>query len=171
MTADFSQRGKIVGVDPGLNITGYSVLESDVHDLKMVEAGVLRSKRDQSMGERLRQLYEGLVEIIEQHRPQIIAVEEIYSHYQMPKTAILMGHARGVYCLAAALHDLEVFNYSATQIKKVLTGNGRAPKDQVQLAVMRQFNLSEPPDPPDVADAIAIATCHHFLTRATIVQD
>ncbi len=159
----------IVGIDPGLNITGYAVLQSNGSQLSLLEAGVLRSKREQSMSQRLYQLYQGLVEVVEQHNPTVFAIEELYSHYQMPKTAILMGHARGIYCLAAAQHGIDVHNYSATQIKKVLTGNGRAPKNQIQLAVMRQFHLAEPPDPPDVADAIAIATCYHFTNRSTIM--
>ena len=160
----------LLGIDPGLNLTGYAILESNTQQLNLLEAGVLRSERKDSMSERLNQLYKGLIEIIEQHRPSILAIEELYSHYQMPKTAILMGHARGVYCLAAAQHQITVANYSATQVKKVLTGNGRAPKSQVQLAVMREFHLSEVPDPPDVADAIAIATCHHFLNRSTLMK-
>jgi crossover junction endodeoxyribonuclease RuvC len=76
-----------------------------------------------------------------------------------------MGHARGVICLAAAGVDVPVMHYAATQVKRLLTGNGRAPKSQMQLAICRELRLSKPPEPPDVADALAIALCHHFLAR------
>ncbi len=81
-----------------------------------------------------------------------------------------MGHARGVICLATGLKKLPFHSYAATQVKKVLTGNGRAPKHQVQLAVSRHLNLGEIPEPPDVADALAIALCHYYLTlRPTLL--
>jgi crossover junction endodeoxyribonuclease RuvC len=92
-----------------------------------------------------------------------MALEQLYSHYKRPRTAILMGHARGVICLAASLSTIPVKHYSATQIKKILTGNGRAPKSQMQDAVQRELNLATLPEPPDVADALAIALCHYYL--------
>ena len=83
-----------------------------------------------------------------------------------PRTAILMGHARGVICLAAAQANVPIVHYAATQIKKILTGNGRAPKIQMQRAIQHELKLAKPPEPPDVADALAIALCHHYLSRA-----
>jgi crossover junction endodeoxyribonuclease RuvC len=94
-----------------------------------------------------------------------MAIEELYSHYERPRTAILMGHARGVICLAAAQANVPVVSYSATQIKRLLTGNGRAPKSQMQRAICHEFGLASPPEPPDVADAMALALCHLFLQR------
>jgi len=96
-------------------------------------------------------------------RPSAMALEQLYSHYEHPRTSILMGHARGVICLAAAKANIEVINYSATQIKKVLTGNGRAPKSQMQAAIQRELRLAKLPEPADVADALAIALCHYYL--------
>ena len=90
-------------------------------------------------------------------------MEELYSHYERPRTAILMGHARGVICLAAAEAGIPVVHYSATQIKRILTGSGRAPKSQVQRAIQRELALAAVPDPPDVADALAAALCHYYL--------
>ncbi len=92
-----------------------------------------------------------------------MAIEQLYSHYKHPRTAILMGHARGVICLAAAQADVEVVHYSATQIKRILTGDGRAPKSQMQLAIRNELALAQVPDPPDVADALAVAVCHYYL--------
>lgn len=156
---------RILGIDPGLNITGYGVLAIDDGRISLVEAGVVRSVRSQDFGRRLASIHDGLEEVIESLTPDCVGLEELYSHYERPKTAIIMGHARGVICLAAAKHQLPVCNYAATQVKKILTGNGRAPKSQVQIAVTRHLNLSESPEPPDVADALAIALCHHYLSR------
>ncbi len=160
-----STETRILGIDPGLNITGYGVLAIRDVQISLVEAGVVRSVRSQDLGQRLESIYDGLDEVIESLNPTCVGLEELYSHYERPKTAIIMGHARGVICLAAAKHQLPICHYSATQVKKVLTGNGRAPKTQVQMAVTRHLNLSEAPEPPDVADALAIALCHYYLSK------
>lgn len=159
------RRVRVLGIDPGLNTTGYGVLEFEIGQIKLIEAGVVRSTRGKSLEERLLILHQGMNEVIQAFEPQTIALEELYTHYERPSTAILMGHARGVICLAAAQAGLSVAHYRATQIKKLLTGNGRAPKPQVQLSVMRQLDLRQLPDPPDVADALAIAICHYFISR------
>jgi len=154
---------RILGIDPGLNITGYSVLDTDGRDFSIIEGGIVRSKRSDSFENRLLELHEGLSEVIERLKPDVAGLEELYSHYANPTTAIIMGHARGVICLACAQHEVPVHPYAATQVKKVMTGNGRAPKSQVQLAVASYLNLDKVPEPADVADAAAIAICHHFL--------
>ena len=97
--------------------------------------------------------------ILNEHHPEVVAVEQLYSHYNHPRTAILMGHARGVILLAAARLGIEVRSYSATRIKRYLTGNGRASKTQVQRAIQVTLSLSSLPEPADVADALAIALC------------
>lgn len=155
---------RILGVDPGLNTTGYSLIELTGQRPKLIEAGVIRGG-NHALEIRLRELHRGLVEIIEALRPQVMAIEQLYSHYQRPRTAILMGHARGVACLAAANGGLPIAHYAATQVKKMLTGSGRASKSQVQAAITREFALKEPPEPHDVADALAIALCHVYLGR------
>ena len=154
---------RILGVDPGLNITGYGVLEVGPSGLQLCEAGVVRGKAKTSLTHRVQQIYDGICDVIRALNPTCLALEELYSHYDRPRTSILMGHTRGVICLAAAQSDLTVHNYTSTQVKRILTGNGRAPKSQVQLAIQRELNLDAPPEPPDVADALAIALCHHYL--------
>ena len=104
-----------------------------------------------------------LREVIASLQPDVMAVEELYSHYERPRTAILMGHARGVICLAAQTAGIKVNHYEPTRVKKVMTGNGRAPKHQIQLAVKLQLGLATLPEPTDVADAMAIALCGHHL--------
>ncbi len=151
---------RVLGIDPGLNITGYGLLEIDGDQTVIVEAGVVRTKAKAPMETRLHEIAKELGAIIGQLSPDAIAVEDLYSHYGHPKTAIIMGHARGIVFLKAAEAGLPVFPYAATRVKKSLTGNGRAPKRQVQLMIASTLGLSEPPDPPDVADALAVALCH-----------
>ena len=155
---------RILGIDPGLNTTGYGVIAVSESSIALVEAGVVRSKRSDDLGTRLTSIHDGMVDVIESLAPHAVGLEELYSHYERPQTAIIMGHARGVICLALKQKALNHVNYAATQIKKILTGNGRAPKNQVQLAVTRHLNLTEVPEPSDVADALAIALCHYYLT-------
>jgi crossover junction endodeoxyribonuclease RuvC len=157
---------RVVGVDPGLNVTGYGVLEFRGQRVHVCEAGVIRSGSG-SLAARLRAIYRGMREVLEAFTPQTLALEELYAHYERPTTAILMGHARGVICLAAEESGLPVASYAATRVKKVLTGSGRAGKGQVQLAVQRELGLATLPQPPDVADALAIALCHWYLQPAT----
>ena len=154
---------RILGIDPGLNVTGYGVLEVGDGVLRLCEAGIIRGKDRDSLTRRLAEIYQGVSDVIAALRPGVMALEELYSHYQRPRTAILMGHARGVICLAATRAGIPVMHYSATQIKKILTGSGRAPKGQVQRAIQRELGLTALPDPPDVADALAIALCHRYL--------
>jgi crossover junction endodeoxyribonuclease RuvC len=161
---------RILGIDPGLNTTGYAVLDATPGGPKIVEAGVVRSSEERVKPElvrRLRVLYDGLVEIIDQLRPEALVVEQLYSHYAHPRTAILMAHARGVILLAGSERRLEVVSYSATRIKKTITGAGRASKEQMQMAMLREFHLAKLPEPHDVADALAVALCHYHASRRT----
>lgn len=158
---------RILGIDPGLNTTGYGVLDVVGRGGRLVEAGVIRGGKGQSLSERVAEIYRGVNEVVLAHSPDIMAIEELYSHYERPKTAILMGHARGAIILAGQLNGLRVKHYAATQIKKTLTGNGRAPKSQMQQAIARELCLAAPPDPPDVADALAIALTSIYLSTAS----
>jgi len=154
---------RVLGIDPGLNTTGYSVLDFANNQPRLVEAGVVRSKASGPLAERVKEIHDGVTEIITALKPEVMAIEELYSHYERPTTAILMGHARGVIILAAADAGIPMVSYSATQIKKTITGNGHAAKWQMQEAVRRELNLPALPEPPDVADALAIAMCHCYL--------
>jgi crossover junction endodeoxyribonuclease RuvC len=155
----------VLGVDPGLNTTGYGVLEVTGPRWHVVEAGVVRSRAKESLDQRLVEIHRGITDVLHTFQPTVMALENLYSHYERPQTAILMGHARGVICLAAAQCGVPIANYAATQVKKTLTGSGRAPKSQVQWAICREFDLAQIPEPPDVADALAIALCHVHFSR------
>jgi crossover junction endodeoxyribonuclease RuvC len=156
-------RDRILGIDPGLNLTGYGVLDAVGGKLKLCEAGVVRGRSRGSLSRRVAEIYEGVTDVIATLQPTAMAIEELYSHYKRPRTAILMGHARGVICLAGARAGIPVVHYPATQIKRILTGSGRAPKSQVQNAICRELGLATVPEPADVADALAIALCHYYL--------
>jgi crossover junction endodeoxyribonuclease RuvC len=159
----------VLGIDPGLNTTGYGVVEFAKREPRLVEAGVVRSKASGSLAERIQEIHVGVADVIATLKPEVLAIEELYSHYERPTTAILMGHARGVIILAAAEAGLPVESYAATQVKKTITGSGHAAKWQIQEAIRRELQLSTLPEPPDVADALAIALCHGYLSRQASV--
>jgi len=160
----------ILGVDPGLNTTGYGVIEVSTGKVRLLEAGVVRSRKDGGLAQKVKEIYDGVREVIAMFSPEVMAMEELYTHYDRPTTAILMGHARGCICLAAAQSGIEVVSYGATKVKKLLTGSGRATKDQVQRAIKLELGLEHYPDPPDVADALALALCHLYHERFGIQQ-
>ena len=148
---------RILGIDPGLNTTGYGVLDFTSRTPRLIEAGVVRGKPNAELADRVKEIHAGVADVIATLKPEVMAIEELYSHYDRPTTAILMGHARGVILLAAAKRDIPVTNLPSTAVKKSLTGNGHASKLQIQRAVQSVCHLKTMPEPPDVADAIAIA--------------
>ncbi len=148
---------RILGIDPGLQVCGYACLETSGE--KLIEAGVFRTDSDSAIEVRLNRIAEDTESLLKKFTPAIVAVEELYSHYAHPKTAILMGHARGVILQKCAEVGIAVKSFSATRIKKSVTGNGRAAKGQVQRAIQTLLGLASVPEPDDVADAIATAMC------------
>jgi crossover junction endodeoxyribonuclease RuvC len=157
--------GRVLGIDPGLNITGYAVVDPAPRGPFVVEAGVLRTRGARTMGERLALIHQGVLEILDAFPPSALALEQVHSHVKHPRTAILMAHARGVIVLAAAERGVDVVGYAATRIKKTLTGSGKAPKSQMQHAIQNELGLDRLPEPHDVADACAVALCHYQIHR------
>lgn len=152
---------RILGIDPGLRRTGYGVVEIEGKEIRLIEGGVIRGDLGRvPLAERLVEIHRGIAEVISEYRPRAVALEQLFSHYGHPRTAILMGHARGVICLAAAEAGIPVYDYPAARIKAALTGSGRASKDQMQRMIQRRLQLDEMPAPHDVADALAVAVCH-----------
>ncbi len=159
---------RILGIDPGLQVTGYAVVEAAAQGPRVCEAGIVRSSEGRApadMAQRLGSLYTGICEVIDQYGPGVVAVEQLYAHYDHPRTAILMAHARGVIFLAAGQRGLPVVSYNATRIKKTITGHGRASKEQMQVTIQRELGLARLPEPPDVADALAAALCHYYVQK------
>lgn len=187
-----SNAGPILGIDPGLNTTGYAVLASSGATaglptsaeragpspapargrdcpsarLRVLEAGVIRSSAKLPLGRRLLEIHAGLTEVLAAFHPAVVAVEQLYSVYKHPRTAILMAHARGAIYLAAAQAGIPIASYAPTRIKKTLTGSGHAPKRQIQRAIQAELGLNQIPEPHDVADALAVALCHYHTHRA-----
>jgi crossover junction endodeoxyribonuclease RuvC len=150
---------RILGIDPGLQVCGYACLEVGGDKEMLIEAGVIRIATGSAIEQKLNRIAEDTQSLLENFKPDVVAVEELYSHYAHPRTAILMGHARGVILQRCAQAAIEVRSFSATRIKKSITGNGRASKEQVQKTIQTILSLPQIPEPNDVADAIAAAMC------------
>ena len=154
---------RVVGVDPGLRLTGYGCVDGRsgpmVSKPALVEAGIFRLRGSDSVGDRLVELDRDLDALLDRTSPDLLAVEKLYAHYKHPTTAIIMGHARGVILLCARRRGIEIRELGATEVKKSTTGHGHASKSQMQSAIAYELGLLAPPEPADVADALAIALC------------
>jgi len=150
---------RVLGVDPGSAVTGYALVEAPAQSERprLVEAGVVRLPRRAPLAQRLVELERDLAGIIDRLEPDRVAVEAVFSHVRKPRSAIVMGHARGVILLVAARAGKPLCECAPAAVKRSLTGDGRASKAAVQRATQAQLGLAEPPQPHDVADAIAVA--------------
>jgi len=157
----------VLGIDPGLATTGYALVESTgAHDRhRVLEAGVLRTPADDPVPERLRAIYDDVRQLIDEHKPCAMAVEEVFFNKNV-SSAISVSQARGVILLAGA--DLEVEGYSPLEVKRQICGHGRAQKAQVQAMAQRLLNLKELPKPDDAADALAVAVCHLLAQQSVL---
>ncbi|ABN51421.1 MAG TPA: crossover junction endodeoxyribonuclease RuvC [Hungateiclostridium thermocellum] len=149
----------IMGIDPGFAIAGYGIVKYEGNKFTSVDYGAITTESSMELPKRLLVLYNGLKEIIEKYRPEAIAVEELFFNKNI-KTALAVGHGRGVAVLAAAQSGIDVFEYTPIQVKQSIVGYGRAEKTQVQQMVKAILNLPAIPKPDDVADALAVAVCH-----------
>lgn len=160
-----SQIIRYLGIDPGLNRTGYALLERSVRGPVLREGGVIRSTRGLSLAERVYEIATGLREVLEEFQPQEMAIEQVFSLVRNPKSALLMAHARGAILATVVEHKIPIVHYTPTQIKRLLTGSGKATKDQVQRAIKTELGLNCLLEPHDVADAFAVALCHYYSQR------
>ena len=149
----------ILGVDPGLQNTGFAVLKADKNSHEIVQSGLIKTSHSQAFDQRLKTIYDSLCHIIGQYQFDTVALEEIFYSRNI-KVALKMSHARGVTILAAANYQIPTVEYSAREIKQAVTGNGNASKHQVQQMVSRLLNLPSTPSIFDVTDAMAAAYCH-----------
>lgn len=152
---------RILGIDPGLRTTGYGVIEFASGRARLIEAGVVSPKANGSLEHRLRELHDGMSAVVASTRPDLIVIEELYTTYKNPLTAIMMGHARGVLCLAGAQHGVPVHTLAHTVVKRALIGSGAARKEQVNKMVAEMLGLRRRPEPNDVSDALALALAFH----------
>ncbi|MBF0217569.1 MAG: crossover junction endodeoxyribonuclease RuvC [Candidatus Omnitrophica bacterium] len=154
----------ILGIDPGLIRTGYGIIDAAKGPkMKLLEAGVITTDARDGITSRLHRIFRNIDGLIKQYSPGVIVIEKLYAHYKHPTTALLMGHARGVVCLAAGINDLRLVSYGATRIKKAVTGNGRASKQQVQRTVQAFLGLKKAPEPVDISDALSMGISFVFI--------
>lgn len=156
---------RILGVDPGLRTTGYGVIEVEGTSFCLIEGGVLRPNAAHSLEARLAQLHAAMLDVVRTTRPDCMVVEELWSAPKHPLTGVLLGHARGVIALAAGICDVTFEELSHVTVKRALTGNGAARKEQVKSMVCVHLGLTNPPEPDDVSDALALALV--FAMRGT----
>ncbi len=161
----------ILGIDPGTAVTGYGVVRAGSPHL-LVECGVIRTKADRPLPERLKDISDGVRELLARHRPDVMAVEDVF-YARNVRTTIVLGHARGVILLAGAESGVEIHEYPPAEIKKAITGTGNATKTQVQFMITKLLRLKSAPQPADAADGVAAAlTCamRQPLTKALAAQ-
>ena len=159
---------RILGIDPGLNATGYGVIETTGDRLQVVDAGTIRPSARQPLASRLLELASELARTIDAHQPNVVVLEALFIHHQYLTTAALMAHARGVACLISAQHRLPVAEYLPTRVKKALTGYGTASKEQVARAVETWLGVRQAEWSSDATDALALAIVHAHISRSPL---
>ncbi|HHE65716.1 MAG TPA: crossover junction endodeoxyribonuclease RuvC [Bacteroidetes bacterium] len=159
---------RIIGIDPGLNITGFGIIEISDNGLQCLKYGGIRTSSSASFTDKLLNIHQQVQCVIEEFRPNYCAVENIFYH-RNKKTAIIMGHSRAVAMLAAAQHSIPIYEYSPREVKMSIVGYGAASKKQVQSMVQNILHLNEKPCPEDAADALAVAIClYHRLKLLSV---
>ena len=154
----------ILGIDPGIAILGYGIVEYNGNSFKTLDYGAVLTDSKETTPNRLNKIYDELGKLLDIYKPNAVAIEELFFN-KNAKTAIVVGQARGVAILAAAQRNLEIFEYTPLQVKQGVVGYGRADKKQVQVMVKTFLNLKTVPKPDDVADALAVAICHAHTGR------
>lgn len=149
----------VLGVDPGAGTTGYGVVARSGGAVSLLECGVVRTDPSTKLPQRLKEIYQGISEVLARHAVDVVAVEGVF-YGKNARTTVILGHARGAILLAATMRDLPVAEYSPAEIKNAIVGTGRATKEQVQFMVQRLLRLKHPPQPSDAADGVAVALCH-----------
>lgn len=158
---------RILGIDPSLTCTGYALLERTARGPRLKEGGVVRSTKSKTLAQRVCEIGTGIREVLDEFRPQAVAIEQVYAMTDNPRTTIKMAHVRGAILFLAAEREIPVMDFSPREIKKLLTGSGRAGKEQIQFAVQRELGLKQILEPNDVADATAVALClYHSIKFA-----
>jgi crossover junction endodeoxyribonuclease RuvC len=158
----------VLGVDPGVWATGYGVVDDgrDGGGPILIECGTIRPRSRKPLAERLLEIFEGLGQVIERSRPDVVCVEGVF-YGRNARTTVVLGHARGAALLAAAARGVPVFEYPPAEIKSAVAGSGSARKGQVAFMVQKHLSLAEPPQPSDAADGVAVALCHLLRERLT----
>jgi len=160
----------ILGIDPGYAIIGYGVLDFEKGKFRILDYGSITTKSTMEFSMRLKRIYMGIQELIDKYKPDSVAVEKLFFN-KNTKTALKVGHGRGVVLLGGAMNDIDVFEYTPLQVKQAVCGYGRADKNQVQQMVKMLLGLKEVPKPDDTADALAVAICHAHSYNLNIIKE
>ncbi len=160
---------RILGIDPGIAIVGYGVVDKEGNSYKTIGYDAVTTRAHTPLPERLEKVYQEVDEIIKTYKPDAMSIEELFFNNNA-KTALTVGQARGVIILAAVQNNLPVYEYTPLQVKQALTGYGRASKTQIQQMMKSMLGLNEIPKPDDVADALAIAVCHGNSMRFNSIK-
>jgi crossover junction endodeoxyribonuclease RuvC len=160
---------KIFGIDPGSNRTGYGCVEMKGSRHHLVICGTLSAPRGATFPDKLKHIHAGLSALLARHRPDCVAIESLF-HARNVRSALMLGHARGVALLAAAEAGLPVFEYAPAEVKRAVVGYGRAEKAQVQQMIKLLLGLAAPPEPHDAADALAVAICHVHSATGIVAE-
>lgn len=160
----------ILGIDPGYAIIGYGVLDFEKGKFRILDYGSITTKSTMEFSMRLKRIYMGIQELIDKYKPDSVAVEKLFFN-KNTKTALKVGHGRGVVLLGGAMNDIDVFEYTPLQVKQAVCGYGRADKNQVQQMVKMLLGLREVPKPDDTADALAVAICHAHSYNLNIIKE
>ena len=137
--------------------TGFGVIAGGRAGITVLDAGVIATRAGQPLDARIHEIYEGVLKLLDAHAPALLVLEDLYAEYMFPRTALQMAHARGVICLAARQRGVPLLALAPGEVKRAITGNGAASKEQVQRSVQRLLSLAGPPRPSHVADALALA--------------
>ncbi len=156
---------RILGIDPALTVTGYGLINTGKNKLFLIEAGVIITSSRQGLQERLKKIYRATSKLIADTKPDVLVLEKLYAHYRHPATAYLLGHARGIICLACAEKNIPLIEYAATHVKKAIIGRGLASKQQVQRMVAGMLNLKTLPRYTDVTDALGLAIAYSHTVK------
>ena len=155
----------VLGIDPGTANTGYGVIRDDGLGLvSLLECGVIRTRPRDKLAARLREIYDGVAELIVRHRPDALSVEDVF-YSRNVRTTVVLGHARGVILLAGEQHHLDIHEFPPAEIKKAVVGTGAATKEQVQFMLTRLLRLKSVPQPSDAADGVAAALAYSMSAR------
>lgn len=158
----------ILGIDPALTVTGYGVIQVKKNRASLLEAGIISTSSRETLSRRLDKIYRAIRKLISDTKPDVLVLEKLYAHYRHPTTAYLLGHARGVICLACAEENIALVEYAATRVKKAIVGRGLASKNQVQRMVMNFLGSDVMPKYTDVTDALALALAHSSIMKSKI---
>lgn len=160
-----AKQTRYLGIDPGLCRTGYALIERTSKGPVLREGGVIQSTKALSLHQRVHEIGCGIREVLAELKPEIVAIEQVFSNAQNVKSSLLLAHARGAILMMIAEVGIPVIHYTPAEIKRLLTGSGKAPKDQMQHAIQSELKLHKLPEPNDVADASAVALCLYHSVR------